>query len=289
MRHCNICGKDCAARAEHASVHSNVRKFVSDAFAVWRCPHCLSIHAESEVDLEYYYRFYPFHDLKQSKVDWMLRAMYGKLLRRLRKAGLEKQHQILDYGCGSGAFVEYLHDAGYEYATGYDEYSEAYRNKNALERSYDMVFSQDVLEHIPDPWSLLRALHAVARPGAIIAIGTPNAASIDLGAPEKYRHTLHQPYHRHIFSRGALLDAGDKMGWNAIRYYPTMYTNTWVPFVNHKFLIHYFRCFDDTIDLALEPIKTNSWRLWTPVTLYYALFGCLNAPELDGMAVFQRK
>jgi hypothetical protein len=134
----------------------------------------------------------------------------------------------------------------------------------------------------------LRALHAVTRPGSAIAIGTPNAASIDLSAPEQFVHTLHQPYHRHIFSRAALLYAGEKMGWKLARYYPTQYTNTWVPFVNANFLLYYFRSFDDTIDLALEPIHANSWRLWTPLTLYYALFGSCSAPETDGMAVFRR-
>lgn len=288
MRHCNICLKDNASRVEEASVHPNVRKFKNETFRVWRCPNCLSIHALDETDLDYYYRFYPFHDLKQSKVDWMLRAMYGKLLRRLKKAGLKSDAQILDYGCGSGAFVEYLQGEGYDHTAGFDEYREQYRDRRILERSYDLVISQDVLEHLPDPWELLRSLHAVTKPGSAIVIGTPNAASIDLGTPEQYIHTLHQPYHRHIFSRAALLDAGEKMGWKLVQYYPTMYTNTWVPFVNQTFLLHYFRCFDNTIDLALEPIQIKSWRLWTPVTLYCALMGSLHAPELDGMAVFRR-
>jgi 2-polyprenyl-3-methyl-5-hydroxy-6-metoxy-1,4-benzoquinol methylase len=285
--YCNICSKDIASKVETASVRPNVRQFHNERFEVWRCPHCLSIHASNEVDLERYYRFYPFHNLRQLTVDWMLRAMYGKLVSRFKRNGLAVHHTILDYGCGSGALVEYLRSAGYPRAVGYDQYSEAYNDPNALERGYDWVISQDVLEHLVDPWEHFRVLQTLTRPGSSVAIGTPNAVSIDLGRSDQFIHTLHQPYHRHIFSRDALLEAGEKTGWKVVRYYPTMYTNTWIPFVNQRFLLHYFRCCDDNIDLALEPIHANNWRLWTPLTLFYALFGSVSAPETDGMAVFR--
>ena len=288
MRHCNICLEDNADNLEETSVRSNVKKFSAELFAIWRCPHCLSIHASDEVDLDHYYRHYPFHNIKETKVDWILSAVYGTMLRRLKRAGLKKDHRILDYGCGSGALVEYLRSSGYGYTAGFDQYSERYGDRGVLQQSYDMVVSQDVLEHVPDPWELLRAIHTVTKPGAAIVIGTPNAASIDLREPEQYIHALHQPYHRNIFSSQALLDAGEKMGWKLERYYPTMYFNSWVPFANESFLFHYLRCFDNNVDLVLEPIRMSNWRLWTPLTLFHALFGALIAPTTDGMAVFRR-
>ena len=289
MHHCNICFSDIGDEVEQALVHSNVRKFRDQQFAVWRCPNCKSIHASDEVDLDHYYRYYPIHDLDQAKKDWMLRAMYANLLRRLKKAGLDKTHHILDHGCGSGLLVEYLQTKGYDNATGFDEYSDAFRDRRALERTHDFVISQDVLEHVPEPWDSLKELHDLANPGGVIAIGTPNAEPIDLSSPNDRIHTLHQPYHRHILSRTALLDAGEKQGWKLLRYYPTMYTNTPVPFVNPSLVWHYLGCFDDTLDLALEPIRIDNWRLFTPVTLFYALFGYFISPETDVMAVFQRR
>ncbi len=288
MRHCNICSSDGGTDVERATVRSNVRKFREEKFAVWRCANCGSIHAADEVDLDHYYRHYPIHDLKQTKVDWMLRAMYRNQTRRLMRAGLQKEHHILDHGCGSGFLVDYLRNAGYPNAAGFDQYSQEFCDRRVLERTYDVVISQDVIEHVPEPWDLLNTLQGLSKPGAVIAIGTPNAEAIDLSRPEDRVHTLHQPYHRHIFSRAALLNAGEKMGWKLLRYYPTMYTNTLVPFVNTGFVTHYFSCHDDTLDLALEPIRMNSWRLWTPKTLFLALFGAFTAPETDVMAVFQR-
>src|SRR5690349_13358493 len=99
--HCNICGQDAGDEVEQASVRSNVRKFAGEQFAIWRCPHCSSIHARDEVDLAHYYADYPFHKLKDAKVDWMLRSMYLNLLRRVRAAGITPEHSLLDFGCGS--------------------------------------------------------------------------------------------------------------------------------------------------------------------------------------------
>lgn len=289
-QHCNICHADSPAdQLQRAQVRSNVRKFREEAFALWRCPACQSIHASDEVDLAHYYADYPFHHLGGSGLDWMLRAMYGQLLKRLRAAGFATGQSVLDFGCGSGLFLQFLADHDQGELCGYDEYSEKYGDPAVLERQYDLVLSQDVVEHVAEPWAHLRQLDGLVRPGGLIAVGTPNAEAIDLDAPETRVHTLHQPYHRHILSKTALLGVGDELGWELVKYHPTMYSNTALPFVNAPFLVHYFRCFDDTLDLAVEPIRAGSWRLWSPVTAWHALFGSLYAPETDVMAIFRKR
>ena len=285
--HCNICGHDSPAEVERGSVRSNVRKFSSEQFALWRCPECLSIHASDEVDLAHYYADYPFHKLAES-VDWMLRAMYRNQIARLQEAGVTEQSSVLDYGCGSGLFLRALADAGFSDLTGYDEYSEKFADKRALERRYDCVHAQDLIEHVAEPLAMVRTLHELTRPGGVIAIGTPNAESIDLANPEARVHTLHQPYHRHILSKRALQGLGKDLGWELLRYYPTMYNNTRLPGVNSAFLEHYFKCYDNNVDLAVEGIKMSSWKLYNPVTLVHFFFGSLYPPECDVMAVFRR-
>jgi len=218
----------------------------------------------------------------------MLKAMYRNLVNRLKKAGLRKEHTILDYGCGSGLLVDYLRSAGYSNAIGFDAYSSRFCDGRILDQTFDFIISQDVIEHVDEPWDLLQTLDRSSQPGTVIALGTPNAESIDMNDPERRVHTLHQPYHRHILSKTALLGVGEKLGWKRLRYYPTMYTNTLVPFVNIRFVTYYFSCFDNTLDLSLEPIQINSWRLWSPLTLFYGLFGYFFAPETDVMAVYQK-
>ncbi len=286
--HCNVCGQDAEQPVEQAVVRSNVRKFAAEQFAVWRCPHCLSLHARDEVDLGKYYADYPFHKLGEVSVGWMLHAMYGNLLSRLKSVGVGRETSLLDYGCGSGLFLSYLRERGFEHVAGYDEYSEGYADKAALARRYGCVMAQDLIEHVPEPQALVRTLHELTEPGGVIVLGTPNAESIDLNDPEARVHTLHQPYHRHILSKRALQSLGKELGWELLRYYPTMYANTLVPTVNSAFVNHYFKCHDNNVDLAVEPVNPKSLRLWTPVTLAHALLGYFWAPESDVMAIFRR-
>lgn len=213
--------------------------------------------------------------------------MYRKQLRRLRRAGLEPGQSLLDYGCGGGVFLRYLRERGYGDAHGFDEYSDSFRDRAVLSSKYDCFFAQDVIEHVPDPHEFLRTADGLVKPGGLIALGTPNADELDLKRTEKFVHTLHEPYHRHILSRQALIDAGQKMGWQLERYYSTMYVNTPVPFVNHRFLFHYMRCFDDTLDVVNEDIKVNA-RLLLPDTLLIAFFGYFMPLHTDGMAIFRK-
>jgi SAM-dependent methyltransferase len=183
--------------------------------------------------------------------------------------------------------LSFLRESGFTQLAGYDEYSEHYADRSALAQTYDCVMTQDVIEHVPEPLTLVKTLHDLAKPGGVIVLGTPNAEAIDLAKPEERVHTLHAPYHRHILSKQALLGLGQDLGWKVLAYHPTMYANTRIPFVNSAFVAHYFKCLDNNCDLVTEPIHPT-WKLFTPVTLAHALFGSFWAPECDVMAIFQR-
>jgi 2-polyprenyl-3-methyl-5-hydroxy-6-metoxy-1,4-benzoquinol methylase len=282
---CNLCFAETGAdQVETAEVRSDIRKFVAERFRVWRCPKCRSIHSRDEVDLAHYYAGYPFHG---STLDWRLRAIYRNMLRRLRRAGLTPEHTLLDYGCGGGGLIAYLRERGFSKAVGYDEFQDEFKDKSVLGRNYDFVVSQDVIEHVLEPWELLRTFDRVTRPGGVVAIGTPNAETIDLKRTDYFVHALHQPFHTHLLSRTVLLDSGPKLGWNLRQYYDKEFINTLVPFVNLRFAQHYTRCFDDTMDAAFE-MRIDSWKLWTPLTIIYALFGYFLSESTGGMAIFDK-
>jgi SAM-dependent methyltransferase len=270
-RRCVVCSATVATPAdcELASVRSNVRRFRAEAFDLWRCPACSSIHADGDVDLAHYYAGYPIFS---DELDWKLDVVYASMLRRLAREGLTRDHRILDYGCGSGALVKYLRARGYDKTSGYDAFAEEYRDPSVLEATYDCVVSQDVIEHVDDPVALLRRFDGMVVPGGLVSIGTPDAAAIDLTRADDFVHTLHQPYHRHILSAVALQTAGESLGWKVLHFYPTMFNNTLVPTMNPRFVLHYVRANDDCFDLITEPMRAPL-RLFTPQTLFFALFG----------------
>jgi 2-polyprenyl-3-methyl-5-hydroxy-6-metoxy-1,4-benzoquinol methylase len=286
MVKCNLCGLESADDAEErALVRCNVRKFRDERFEVWRCAGCRAIHASQPVDLAHYYAAYP--TLKED-VQWRLDPMYRSLLQRLTAAGLDKSQRILDYGCGSGALVKFLRRNGYEHTYGYDAYTPEFADQSSLERRYDCVVSQDVIEHVDSPLELLALFDRLTEPSALIAIGTPDAAAIDLRVAEKYVHTLHVPYHRHILTSAALREHGEALGWRVSRYYSTMYGNTLLPAQNPRFGLHYLNCHDDTLDLVTEPVRPSARWLLHPATPFFMFFGYFFDRHTDVMFTFRK-
>jgi 2-polyprenyl-3-methyl-5-hydroxy-6-metoxy-1,4-benzoquinol methylase len=284
---CVVCARETpSGSVEQARVPSNVRRFSSEEFSYWRCRHCQSIHARDDVDLSHYYARYPFHDLPS---DWRFNAMHARQLARLRRAGLERSHKILDYGCGSGQFVRFLRAKGYSKARGFDNYREEYKARSVLDETYDCIISQDVIEHVPSPNVLLAEFEGATEEGGIIAIGTPNASAIDLERPRDFVHAIHAPYHRHILSREALVAAGTRHGLALSRFYATMYTNTRVPFLNEAFYRYYGRLLDDTLDVAAEPVQSGALLRRLPLTLFWGLFGSFFSRHTDVMVVFRKR
>ena len=279
MATCAICHAESAAAP--TAVRPNLRAIRGETFHVWRCDGCGSIHALEPVDLDRYYRHYLFGD---DSLPWLSRQFYRPHLRRLRRAGVTQAHSILDFGCGSGKLVHYLKANGFN-AVGYDAYAERYKDPSVLERRYDVVHSQDVLEHVEDPWALLRRLGELVTDGGLIFLGTPNASGIDLRKSERYIHSLHAPYHRHIFSERALRDAGAKLGWRLVRFYSAN-NNTWVPFLNYRFLLLFLASRDNTID-ALGELRPSARLIFNPLFLLYGFFGAFFPPKSECQILFR--
>ena len=278
-RTCCICGYE-NTDPRDIKIHSNVREFAAEEFPVWRCRSCRSIHARDEMDLDEYYKHYPFF---AQKLDWVLSGGYRRLLGRLKNAGLKRHHRIIDYGCGSGLLVKFLRRAGYN-AVGYDPYSQQHGDPATLTHTYDVLIAQDVIEHAANPRQALKVLDSLAKPGGLIAIGTPNAAGIDFSHPQ-HIHPLHQPYHRHIFAFDALEKlVTDEFGWSLHKYHDTPYTN--MPVISLPFMHHYMRAQDNTIDVLFDRL----WRikLWcNPKTYFMLIFGYFLCDDADIVAVFK--
>ena len=128
-------------------------------------------------------------DFKPLHVINPLRANFIK-----EKTSLENK-KILDVGCGGGLLTEALHDFGAE-VTGIDAAGpgikvakiHADKNKKDIryyektaeelieenEESYDIVTCLEVLEHVPDPKSLIATCFNLLKPGGFIFLSTIN-------------------------------------------------------------------------------------------------------------------
>lgn len=281
---CNLCktGGSFENAAEIARVNCNVRKFRDRSFTVWRCTGCHSIHSKDSVDLDLYYQYYPSiqrgeaqpPDSAEVEIQSFEKLIFKNRIRPFSARGFSKDARILDYGCNRGSFVIYLRELGYSHVRGYDPYHAAWKDESVLRQKFDVITLQDVIEHVENPRELLRTLTAMLADNGLLIVGTPNADEIDL----KYANTtanleLHQPYHRQIFSEGALVQLGGETGLRAVHVSHRWSLDTPVPFVNGSFLANYVLMQGNIVDSIITEAVEFKSVLRSPRLLMYGLFG----------------
>jgi len=281
---CNLCENPgtLSEAVEVAQVPCNVRKFRDNVFTIWRCSSCRSLHCKEDPDLPTYYAEYP---LKLQRLAFSQRIGYGNRLRLMKRQGVRTSDRILDYGCGSGIFVNYLRENEFSNVTGYDPFVTEYASPETLREQYDTVVSYDVIEHYDDPRDFLGRIVRLVRPGGLLVIGTPNADHLSL------THTcdpgLHPPYHRHIFSERMLLTLAGEEGLEPVDIYRRSFYDSLVPTVNSRFMWRYVEKSDGLLDAAVEPPNAKL-VLGSPELIRLAFFGYW-LPAKDNILVTFRK
>ncbi|MGI9114532.1 MAG: hypothetical protein DLM52_00140 [Chthoniobacterales bacterium] len=160
------------------------------------------------------------------------RATFERRIRLLRRLGLSGG-RLLDVGCGCGFFLETALAHGFD-ATGVEFSSEAIAlarsdvrecivqgDVNALalrnDSAFDVIVAFDIIEHTQDPLKFLNDLRSLLRPGAWLALSTP-----DTGHFLRYLMRSHWPMlqplqHTYLFSKGAMRNALQRCGYSNIR------------------------------------------------------------------------
>jgi 2-polyprenyl-3-methyl-5-hydroxy-6-metoxy-1,4-benzoquinol methylase len=143
---------------------------------------------------------------------------------------------VLDVGCGEGRAAAGLRRAGATRIVGIelDEAAAAVAAGNydvvragpveveldEVDGPFDTILLYDVLEHLVDPWEVLRRLHAVSVPGARVHVSLPNARHWTLlrdlalrgtfgYTPAEHRDVTHLRW----FTRRDLVELLDTTGW----------------------------------------------------------------------------
>lgn len=271
IKKCCICDTrtDLRSHSEQVRVQCNVRQFHHNFFAVWRCPHCRSLHCLEEIDFAEYYANYP---IRRQKYDFFAKKIFKKRFKILLKAGFKNNDTLLDYGCGSGYFVHYARSLGIS-AEGYDPYSsEKFSDISVLSKKYDFVISQDVIEHDENPNTFIKKIKQYVKPGGTLVLGTPNADKIDLLDPLAPLDSIHAPYHRHIYSLGQLQQVVADKNWKITLTSEESYFDTWFPFVNSAFLVRLFRSGEGVMDFGFDSISYVHF-LRNPALIFWGLLG----------------
>jgi SAM-dependent methyltransferase len=165
-------------------------------------------------------------------VDWFRdgRARLAALL--VRQGGASARARVLDVGCGSGQFLARLQELGHDcYGTELSAETGARASRvpgltlrfGTLEpgsfapESFDLISIWHVLEHLPDPDSVLRVSFGWLRPGGAILIAVPNVDSCQARLFGGSWFHIDPPRHLYHFNRRSLTVSLEKAGFRIER------------------------------------------------------------------------
>ena len=135
--------------------------------------------------------------------------------------------RILDVGCGSGRFLKWLKEHGWDvYGVELSEKAAQNAAKSGLNvfcgelqdagyssGSFDAILINQVLEHVHDPMAILREANRLLKNGGRLIVGVPNIESYESRIFGEYWSPLDIPRHLYHFSFPVLAAMLDMTGF----------------------------------------------------------------------------
>jgi len=199
---------------------------------VWDCKECRHIWVDPCPSEELLFKLYEaqsgiyFEHLHSSDLTGFL----GLLNENTTAKG-----KLLDIGCGNGRVLQAAigwNAMGVEpvasFAANASQYGKVFSSLLEVTETFEAISIMAVLEHVLDPFIMLKQAFALAAPGALLIVEVPNghrpdASILDLalrisGRPWTIRTApLQTPFHLAEFSKKSLTLATQNAGWEVER------------------------------------------------------------------------
>lgn len=230
----HTCACDCGSSTKAVRLfETRDHNFQSTKESAWvmRCPSCGSLFPAvfpSDDTLGQAYSAYYTVPKKRQGMRKVLRALIdstraGHIVRNTPKTA----KTVLDYGCGSGEYLNLLAEQGYQaqlfgtditqpQAGGAEVFKwlslEEY-DHNGLQ--YDWITLSHVVEHLPVATQVLSRLRACCISHGCVWLSTPNADSVLISCFGGHARDVDFPRHRQIYSRNALAQILSACGFDS--------------------------------------------------------------------------
>jgi len=208
-----------------AYVHDSIDYTVSKKkFSIWECHNCFvrftqDVPSQQEIGPYYKAEAYISHtDTQKGLINKIYHKVRNYTLKSKRKliqheTNLSKGN-ILDIGCGTGAFLNEMKSASWN-ITGLEPEKKASKIASKLygintqnpevlfqlpKNSYDAITMWHVLEHVHQLHEYIKALHDLIKDNGSIFIAVPNYTSYDASHYEEYWAAYDVPRHLFHFS-----------------------------------------------------------------------------------------
>lgn len=185
------------------------------------------------------------HDFLYHKVKSF---MLKKKTRLLKKHTSKRNAKIMDFGCGTGSFLQAAAKAGFQ-AEGFEpgEVANTIAKAKGLRilaspdelfvkqtKKYDLITLWHVLEHVHDFPGILHKFHTLLVEKGILIIAVPMSNSTDAKHYKEHWAALDVPRHLYHFTDTTLTKACQDAGFKLIRKHPMAFDSYYVSLLSEK-------------------------------------------------------
>ena len=224
---------DAAEGGFDASAFGSSRKSVSPG-RILRCRGCDFGFRQTRANAGKLADVYRRMDTRVYEAELRGRARTARQHLRIVARYARSPGRILDVGCASGLFLACAADAGWE-PTGLEPSEALYEKARAalagrgevlpeiLENArlplvhFDVITMWDVLEHVPDPLSVMARCRSLLKPGGYLFLNVPDLDSVEARVFRR-RWPLFMAEHLNYFNRPSLKLCGERAGLRWVRF-----------------------------------------------------------------------
>jgi SAM-dependent methyltransferase len=217
-------------------------KTVEDEFSWCRCAHCGHLYIDplpSEAALGVIYpdtlKNYDEFDARPGLAFRVKRMLDGRGLKRLA-AGIPEGGRVLDVGCAAGMFLDLvkqhvpavhelegldISEASVAGARrkGYKVYVGTIESAELPDDHYDLIYMQQVIEHVHDPRAVLAKLRKALKVGGRLVMETPHLYSWDHQLFRRgYWEGYHIPRHFNLWTVDGMTRMVNETGFSRIEH-----------------------------------------------------------------------
>ncbi len=197
------------------------------------------------------------------------RKTFSERLKKIAKDN-GKKGKLLDVGCALGDCLAEARSLGWKEAEGIDPSEYAIRKAeerglkvkqgtlkslNLKEKSFDLVLSQDQIEHVPDPVLELDRMRKILKPEGTLFLVTPDIGGVWAKILGKYWYHYKPGEHLFYFSTPTIKRMLEKVGFENIKVQKTYHVMS-LSYIVNRFRYYspfFFGCLQKIINLT--PLK----------------------------------
>ncbi|WP_421892005.1 class I SAM-dependent methyltransferase [Marinoscillum sp.] len=227
-----------------------------ESFALVQCKKCSLVIINPRPDQDHIGAYYQHNDYishtnqANNPVNWLYKQV--RTITLAQKTTLIKSHsdqkRILDFGCGTGLFIQHLKKNGFR-PIGFEPSPNARTTAENItglpilndlkqleqQKPFDIITAWHVLEHVHDLRPTLKALRKSLNEDGLMFIALPNHLSFDAKHYGSHWAAYDVPRHLSHFNQQSLEKLAKECKLNLIKTYPMKFDAYYVSLLSEKY------------------------------------------------------